>query len=474
MENLKVTLGKLNMKLEEKLEKENQENMEWEKGEPKPNIPQTLLQTTDSSTHCNPSQTSESRGKATAEVTHESMNDQVSESRDISESRDNKNQNQVNPKISESRATQVQDISSQTEATPQQGVLSQEYPGLIENPDGTFIMTKQYKAWHRIRNIGEGKIPSLQLEKTYPNWTGTHPIGYPEDPKLDKTWHPPPTKLDLVYSHLGSWVRVPKRKDDRSGPNYKEFNIARMEVYIDQEGNQKYAICYKRIDKDLHIWFDEEEMKEAFDNWVIPELPYYYNTRKYDGKLRKEYQGKEEEEKKQTQKTEYKKPHPARQSNADQEDRNRKDRQDDDYWDRINQQALREMWGDTEKDRWTPPYGRGSTPHGSSGNDPRDPRDQRGSRDTRGPRGSRDEPRDPRDSMDSRDSDNYEAGARSHPQREKRKRDNSRDRYRQEYRDSSWDRNRDRRHADRSNSRERKDDRDADRDRRPSYGRRGR
>ena len=77
-----------------------------------------------------------------------------------------------------------------------------------------------------------------------------------------------------------------------SGPDYKDYFIARREKYIDQEGEPKYAICYKRSDKELNIWFEEEEMKEALDNWVIPELPYYYNMRKYDGKLRKRILGK--------------------------------------------------------------------------------------------------------------------------------------------------------------------------------------
>ena len=268
-----------------------------------------------------------------------------------------------------------------------------------------------------------------------------------------------------------------------TGPDYKDYFIARREKYIDPKGEPKYAICYKRTDKDLNIWFEEDEMKEAFDNWVIPELPYYYNTRKFDGKLRKEYLEKEKDndEKKQIPKIDKKIPHPARQSNGEQEDRRRKDKQDDDYWDRSNEQGLKEIWGNPELERWSPTYGRGSTLH--------EARDQRGPRDTREVRGPRDEERDPRDprgprehrdsresrdSRDSRDSDYYETGARPRPQREKRRRDNSRGRYREEYRDSSWDNNKDRRYADRSNSRERRDGRDADRDSRPSYGRRGR
>ena len=170
-----------------------------------------------------------------------------------------------------------------------------------------------------------------------------------------------------------------------------------------------------------------------------------------------------------------------RQQNVNQEDRRRQRKQDEDHWDKLNEQGLREIWGNPEHGRYSPTYGRGSTKH--------ETRDQRGPRDTkeiRDPRGEEKDPRDQResrehrrsrdswDSRDSRDSDYYESGARPRTQREKTTRDKSRGRYREEYRDSSWDSNKDRRGADRSNSRERRDGRDADRDNRPSYGRRGR
>ena len=172
----------------------------------------------------------------------------------------------------------------------QQGVKSTEFPGFLKTPDGTYILTEQFKTWHKLNSSREGKAPSLQLEKNYPNSSDpnwVHPIGFPGSPKLDKSWHPQVSSLCLEFSHEGSWVRVPRRVDDTTGPDYKDFYIARREKYIDEEGQIKYAICYKRSHKEMSIWFREEEMREALVNWVIPEVPYYYNMKVYDGNLRK-------------------------------------------------------------------------------------------------------------------------------------------------------------------------------------------
>ena len=80
------------------------------------------------------------------------------------------------------------------------------------------------------------------MDTRYENWTGTHPNGYPEDPKLDRSWHPPPSDLRLAFSHTGEWVRVPRNPNNRSGPNYKDFNIARMEKYVAEDGEMRRAI----------------------------------------------------------------------------------------------------------------------------------------------------------------------------------------------------------------------------------------
>merc|ERR1711874_406088 len=129
----------------------------------------------------------------------------------------------------------------------------------------------------------------------YENWTGKHPLGFPEDPILDQSWHPKPNKLKLFFSHNGEWVRVPVRREDTSGPDYTEFNIARLEKYIDIEGEIKKAVCYKKDNKDMNIWFDYEELKRALVNWPLPDTPYYYNTRRWNNRIRNEFNPEKEE-----------------------------------------------------------------------------------------------------------------------------------------------------------------------------------
>merc|ERR1711874_229267 len=161
-------------------------------------------------------------------------------------------------------------------------------------------MAEQYKTWYRVEKARENITPGLQMDTRYENWNGKHPNGFPQDPKLDETWHPKPCDLKLQYSCQGEWVRVPKSRDDQSGPDYKEFNITRLEKYVDKDGKLQKAICYKRDDRDLNIWFRYEDMVDSFDNWTIPDPPYYYNTNRWMSKMRTEYEKKEKKKKKST------------------------------------------------------------------------------------------------------------------------------------------------------------------------------
>ena len=146
-------------------------------------------------------------------------------------------------------------VSSQPRDPPREGVKSEQFPGMIDNLDGTYTLTKQYVTWHTLEHDRKSKKPGLQLEKKYECWTGTHPNGFPDDPKLDKSRHPPPANLKLVFSHTGIWVRVPKDPNDDSGPDYKDFYIARKENYVAENGDFRSAICYTQNDKSLHFWF---------------------------------------------------------------------------------------------------------------------------------------------------------------------------------------------------------------------------
>ena len=113
-------------------------------------------------------------------------------------------QPEPNPEAAQVQIISQSESETQTDTSNQQGVKSSEYPGLLITPDGTYIMTPQFKTWHKMNNAREGKAPCAQLEKHYqnstdPNWV--HPIGFPSAPKLDKSWHPQVSSLCLEYSY---------------------------------------------------------------------------------------------------------------------------------------------------------------------------------------------------------------------------------------------------------------------------------
>ena len=157
-----------------------------------------------------------------------------------------------------------------------QGVVSQEMKGVIMNPDGTFTMTPQFRTW--VMN------PEMQLIKHHAN-----PKGYPKGYALDKTWHPKPSMLDLDFSYKGEWARMPKDRLDKTGPLYKNFYIVRIEYYINEDGEIKKAICYQKDASLLQIWFDFDDIMQAFPHWVTPTPSYYFNSRRFNTDIKKEY-----------------------------------------------------------------------------------------------------------------------------------------------------------------------------------------
>ena len=45
----------------------------------------------------------------------------------------------------------------------------------------------------------------------------------------------------------------------------------------------------------MNIWFDLEEVKIARGTWIFPETPYFYNSKKWNSKLRREHEKLENE-----------------------------------------------------------------------------------------------------------------------------------------------------------------------------------
>ena len=149
--------------------------------------------------------------------------------------------------------------------------VSNMHRGLLINRDGTLTMTPQYCTWSTNSNI--------QLQKLF--------RVAPEFPaEVNSEGHPKATRQNLVWTHEGEWILVPVDKMDK-GPEYKDTLVARIEKYIDLDGNIKRAISYGDDETKLKVWFDIEEMKDAFPYWKIPNPSNFYNGKKFSSGLRR-------------------------------------------------------------------------------------------------------------------------------------------------------------------------------------------
>ena len=99
-------------------------------------------------------------------------------------------------------------------------------------------------------------------------------------------WHPKPTLLNLVFSHTGEWVKIPKNRGIKGGPDYYAYHVGRLEKYIDPKGITKRAVSYGDDADKLIVWFDYKEMLEGLVDWILPETPFWFNNKKWKNILR--------------------------------------------------------------------------------------------------------------------------------------------------------------------------------------------
>ena len=104
-----------------------------------------------------------------------------------------------------------------------------------------------------------------------------------------KRMAPPPTMLNLVYSHSGFWGMAPEKRKDNTGPFYRDYNIVRVEDYITPEGFTKRAFAYGTNANEMRVWFDFEEVKKALGAWIFPEISFFFNGRFWEDKYRKHH-----------------------------------------------------------------------------------------------------------------------------------------------------------------------------------------
>ena len=207
---------------------------------------------------------------------------------------------------------------------------------IVTNDRGEHVIAMNTVTWIHCIIEREENTPSLQKTEYYKELEHPYKHEYP-DWLENNPWHPPPTKLNLVYSHTGRWDMRPLKKNDLSGPYYRDFMIVRVEDHITQEGVKKTAFAYGIDMKDIHVWFDMEPMKEALGTWVFPQISYYFNGRKWEDKFRAIHQpmvNKRRKEDKEAQREEEQnqRPEPRNSYKGQQRGKNQRRNRTDDEW----------------------------------------------------------------------------------------------------------------------------------------------
>ena len=167
---------------------------------------------------------------------------------------------------------------------------------------------------------------------------------------------PTPTRLNLKFSHDGTWVLVPMERGDMTGPFYKNHHIARMETYINNDGVKRKAIAYGKDMGTLKVWFDFEAVKAALGSWTFPDVPYYYNNKKWIPKMRKEH------EKLENSLQNKKKEEPKKGQSSKGYDSRSGDSEETYHWDRRTYQRSNRYSSDREDDNPSSGVGRSSGP----------------------------------------------------------------------------------------------------------------
>ena len=96
-------------------------------------------------------------------------------------------------------------------------------------------------AWMKAMQQGGHKNKTIQYENHYAGQVHPHADKFPHM----NWWHPKPTLLNLVFTHTGEWVKVPRNRGTKGGPDYYVYHVGRLERYIDTEGITKSAVAWR-------------------------------------------------------------------------------------------------------------------------------------------------------------------------------------------------------------------------------------
>ena len=188
-------------------------------------------------------------------------------------------------------ATSLPDYQQQVSSSTQDDHLMnqlKEIGDCITNEKGQLVIGLNTRRWIKSILEKEAGTPSLQRSNFYQEQEHPYTNEFPEW-LSQRGWHPPPTMLNLVYSHSGFWGMAPEKRKDNTGPFYRDYNIVRVEDYITPEGFTKRAFLYGTNANEMRVWFDFEEVKKALGAWIFPEISFFFNGRFWEDKYRKHH-----------------------------------------------------------------------------------------------------------------------------------------------------------------------------------------
>ena len=154
-------------------------------------------------------------------------------------------------------------------------LISHEHHGMLLLEDGSLLRTPQYETYQ--------KDTSVQLKKLY----SVTPIMPKEMERI--RGHPRPTPLDLDWSFRGEWQELPE-DPSQNEPTRSSYRAARVEPYIDIDGQKKHALAYGEEAEQLTVWYDLEEVLATYNRWKMPTPSNFFNGQRFRRTARRDWQ----------------------------------------------------------------------------------------------------------------------------------------------------------------------------------------
>ena len=156
-----------------------------------------------------------------------------------------------------------------------QHLISFEHNGMLLTEDGSLLRTPQYETFQ--------KDIMVQLKKEY----DTAPVMPEEIEKI--RGHPRPTLLNLRWTHRGEWQELPEDPSQEESTKWN-YRAARVETYIDIDGQKKKALSYGEEQDQLTVWYNLEDVLNTFSKWKMPTPSNFFNNPKFIRSARRDWQ----------------------------------------------------------------------------------------------------------------------------------------------------------------------------------------